>query len=69
MAKPKSVYDERYRKWALKIKDTDPLESEKEEKIDAAVYLGYKDDVLQALVRAKTEAELYRIMTTARQSA
>ena len=62
----RSAYDEKYDEWVAKIVDTDPLESEKKERIDAAVYLGYSDTVLQSIVDATTEIRLTNIMITER---
>ena len=70
MAKKKvdSYYEERYKKWINRIKEEDPLEFEKREIIDAAVYLGYSDNVLRAIIKTTTEKELSIIMCKARKS-
>ena len=63
------VYTERYKKWAYKIDDNDPLSFDKKERIEAAVWLGYSDEVLTEIIKANSTDKISNIMTSVRLSA
>ena len=62
----KSYIDTKIDEWKAIILDSDPLKEEKEEKLQAAIDLGYNDNVLEKIVRAKSEMQIYRAMMNAR---
>ena len=60
------IYEEQYRRWIYKIKENDPLLTEKKEAFECAVFLCYSDDVLENILYAKTDVEIGRILYNAR---
>lgn len=56
----------RYDKWSKEIAEDDTLSFSKTEALQAAIDLCYKDETLEQIVNATTEAQIYRAMRNAR---
>lgn len=67
--KAKSYNENRCDEWKAIILEDDPLKEEKEDKLRTAIELRYGDEVLEKIVRAKTEMQIYRAMLNARECA
>ena len=68
MAKVKSYTQEKCDMWKEKVSEGDPLKDEKEEKLEFAIYLSYKVEILERILNATTEMQIYKAMVQGRES-